>query len=562
MNGDGQIHGWGGNSGISSSVWNRILLVMILIGAGIAMFYFGTVARIEYDGWWHVFIARESNWSIFLRDIFVNAHPPLYFLVLKFSSFCFGYSRIAYRIFSIFAGVISVFLVARIVEKTCLVRATTLLATLAFAASTTTIIIANEVRSYMLAGTFLLFSLYFFLDLVGSGSKRLRSQVCCSTGLVLGVLSHYSLLFVIPAFFVVPIVLSMCFPATRKRISQTSRKNWTSILMVLIAPTAMAAAAFVFHIRKFSKPMGHLSEFYYSSSEPLPAYIWRVATSELALFSPVNLSRTPFAYQALGFVLLSIGVVVLLLLLRMERAPRAAAIPILTLVLAGELLFASITGRYPFGGALRHQYIVFPIALISLFLLLDRMLARMPSRSCRAIAGMTILFVLVISSSLQWHSLRIVRNEIATGTHRVFRTEFPYPSSVYLDQFSLIIFFSHEHKATWQFESTFDKKKIDKIRIQRDNHEFFVLRNRKAWQAHLDDPKVFRGLTRALAAFGLDQTIVYHFDRVRTGEEASRRVQDEGDQQRLQELGAVNGLSLIKVLHPPGAVFAQFERVE
>ena len=139
-----------------SPTWLRNVLVVISIGAGVLMLYFGSIARIEYDGWWHVFIARVSDWPMFWREVYSNAHPPLFFLLLKFASFFLGCSRLAYRSVSIISGVFSIFLVGLIVAKLCRNRITVVLATLAFATSTATVIMANEVRSYMLAAAFFL----------------------------------------------------------------------------------------------------------------------------------------------------------------------------------------------------------------------------------------------------------------------------------------------------------------------------------------------------------------------------------------------------------------------
>ena len=91
----------------------RGLLVLIAALAAVA---YGCVAvnrGIEYDGFWHVFMASQDRFRMFLREILGDAHPPLFYALLRVA-LAFGRSRLAYRAVSLASGLASIFLVGRI----------------------------------------------------------------------------------------------------------------------------------------------------------------------------------------------------------------------------------------------------------------------------------------------------------------------------------------------------------------------------------------------------------------------------------------------------------------
>jgi hypothetical protein len=53
------------------------ILIFIALAAALPRLLLGASQFIEYDGYWHVFIAQQDNWASFWADIYANAHPPL-----------------------------------------------------------------------------------------------------------------------------------------------------------------------------------------------------------------------------------------------------------------------------------------------------------------------------------------------------------------------------------------------------------------------------------------------------------------------------------------------------
>src|SRR5262249_61560254 len=53
--------------------------------------------------------------------------------------------------------------------------------------------------------------------------------------------------------------------------------------------------------------------------------------------------------------------------------------PIMLAIMAALTLATALIGRYPFGGPLRHQFFMFPFAILSLVAVLDRIVRRLDS---------------------------------------------------------------------------------------------------------------------------------------------------------------------------------------
>ena len=181
----------------------------LIIGSALSvagMFYFGSIARIEYDGWWHIFIAREDSWRRFFGDIYASAHPPVYYLLLKAAS-QLGSSPLLYRSPSIIAAGAAIIIMGLTAKRIIRHRGIAILCTLAFGLATSTVIIANEVRQYMTAVLFILVAFYFFLDLVqpSAGTRQVRSRLGFALASSVAVCTHYSAIFFVFAAMATPL---------------------------------------------------------------------------------------------------------------------------------------------------------------------------------------------------------------------------------------------------------------------------------------------------------------------------------------------------------------------
>src|SRR5690348_14699595 len=125
-----------------------LFLLLICLLAAIPMLWLGATSFIEYDGYWHLFIARQ-DWRDFLVDIQSTAHPPLFFLLLRAAA-ALGDGRLISRLISILSGIGATFLVGQIASKVTGSTAAAVLAAVVFGLSESTVVVSCEVRSYML----------------------------------------------------------------------------------------------------------------------------------------------------------------------------------------------------------------------------------------------------------------------------------------------------------------------------------------------------------------------------------------------------------------------------
>jgi uncharacterized membrane protein len=139
----------------------------------------GATQFIEYDGYWHVFIAAQDDWQQFRWEYNANFHPPLFYLLLKVAM-RFGRSRLVYRAISLAAGIAAIFVIGQIAKKISRVSYMPAFAALAYGIGLPSIIISCEVRSYMLSVFFILVSFYYFLTCCKRMPKFPPDRACCS----------------------------------------------------------------------------------------------------------------------------------------------------------------------------------------------------------------------------------------------------------------------------------------------------------------------------------------------------------------------------------------------
>src|SRR5579863_5445882 len=163
-------------------------LVAVALLAAVPRFYLGATEFIEYDGYWHIFIASQDNWHQFYKEYQANFHPPLFYLLLKVAMW-FGRTPLVYRAISLLTGVAAVFVIGKIAERLSFNRYTSMVAALALGIALPSIIVSCEVRSYMLSVFFILLSFYYFLDVLENGAAKSRALFALYA--VLAGYSHY-----------------------------------------------------------------------------------------------------------------------------------------------------------------------------------------------------------------------------------------------------------------------------------------------------------------------------------------------------------------------------------
>ncbi|HEX4228848.1 MAG TPA: hypothetical protein VHZ07_09260 [Bryobacteraceae bacterium] len=475
---------------VPSRGWFILALILIAIIAAIPRLSMGASEHIEYDGYWHVFIAQQDNWNNFWREVYDNAHPPLFYLLLKLVIHL-GRSLLIYRAISILSGALSVFLVGWIGRKVTGSKAWACEVALAYGLALPGIIISCEVRSYMLSVFFVLLSFSFLLDILSvEGGNQAKARIGFSIGAILAVLSEY-----FAFFYIVPSLILLFARCLRLKF----RRKPASLGLEACTTLPVVGTAYLLyqlHVHDRAGIFGHLRAFYYDSSskEQLSSYLLRNWENLVNLFLPF---KVPNGVAAIGlFTAGLIGVALYVFALRSDGSrSRGALVTILiTLAMLAQIAIASVAGKYPFGGYLRQQFILFPFFVLCAGILAGR-LTLFLQRDARRLALAAVAIAIGAVSLNRFEEYPKVTQNVFRDQMRRFEEVAPEPATVYLDQVNLITFFLYHDDWQWSFlEGDHPAPGIDVYRLRKGSRQMLVLRDRSKWNAQPDDSAVYSKL--------------------------------------------------------------------
>jgi len=495
--------------------WQRCLLVAVaLITAG-PVAYMAVRQPLDYDSWWHVFIAREVPWARFWRDVYVNAHPPGFYLLLSVAA-KLGSERWIYRLISVVAGVVATYLVGRIGARVFRTPAVAPLCALAFGLSMATVVMATAVRSYMLSLALLLAGFRPYLDLIDPqrGHSATRTRAWFVAAVIGAIVTHYSAIFFVGAAVALPCLYAAVAPQYRAWWKERLRRSWRHELATVLAVAAIAIGVYLAHKSRFELPMPHVQLFFPSDAERSAgavggalSFMARSIADETDLFMPLPIANLPAGARgsaATVFALTGVGLV-LMLRRRSDWVVALAPLGILTL-LATAIMGAALAGRYPFGGFLRQQFILFPFIMLAGFALLDEVAARLTHPRPLVIA---VSAALVVKCVVQWRFMQFMPNELGAPELAQFDRFFPDAHAVYVDQFSLIPFFAVHQRGEWPPQSGLGEQ-FAALPILEPGREWLVLRDMGHWNSDLSAPQLSRDLRQLLARTQLPFIDVFH----------------------------------------------------
>ncbi|HTA41678.1 MAG TPA: hypothetical protein VK789_04470 [Bryobacteraceae bacterium] len=482
------------------------LLTCIALISAIPRLVLGGSQFIEYDGYWHVFIAQQDKWSNFWEDIRANAHPPLYFLILKLIIH-FGRTLLIYRSISLITGVVSIFQVGWIAQKIIQSQWWACIAALAYGLAMPAIIVSCEVRSYMLSVLFVLLSLSWLLELTASPDKkhefRLRAGFVIAT--VCACLSHYYAFFYAGA---ASVLLALWYTVRRFRGEQAA---WTTELATILPLPAVVVVLYETHANLKAVIQGHLLPFYYDpkGTESVPAFLIRNWKNMLNLFLPWQISS-----DSVALVLFAISVLCGLALLpgffrgRDASAVRASWTAFIAAGILGEIVFTAVIGKYPFGGDLRQQFILFPFFVLCAAAAAGMLTRRMPNVSRSVIAAAAAVAIIVVSA-VRFEQYPKSSENVLSDQIKVFNKLAPEPAGVYLDQVNLITFFIYHHDWQWTSLPAQPVPGIDIYRIRQGQREMLIFRDLTEWNVRAESMELYHKLAQCLRAGDIAEISVF-----------------------------------------------------
>jgi hypothetical protein len=500
------------------SSWQRYLPLVL---AGVALLglipaiYFSGLRRIEYDAFRELFIATQDRWRDFVEEGRAGAHPLFFHLIMR-GVYHLGHSHLIYRMPCMLATVGTAFLIGISVRRISGNALFAVLATWASAFSGMTIEMAISMRSYPIAVFFIVLSFYYLLKAweLPEGREAWKSCSVCSVALSLAILTEYFSVFYLAALLGL-LVLRFAFDLQWKsRLARWLRGKTALVMAFLLLPVLVTVFLLVVHLGQHQVN----STFYWvPARESLPGFLARSLPLELSLLTPIRVSSSDVA-----LVMLALAVVLMaavrFLTRKQDLTPFVTWASILVLLL---LLLQISTGaaanRYPFGGQLRHQYILSPFLIISFFVLAARVTNLLESLRWRAACGTAMLAVVAVVSCLAWRSVPIAPQENFVKDYADFRSAVGHSDLICVDLFSLIGYFGRTHDWHWQSEWRYDKGREPFIvykTTSRTGEQVRVLRDKIQWNWNLKDPATYAVMAEELRFSGQTRMSLFYLEQI------------------------------------------------
>jgi hypothetical protein len=534
------------------------LLFIAIVGLVIRLDV-GRRTFISFDEWQHVFMASGARWADLSFELRTNAHPPLFFLLLR------GIARLGgvahYRAISIGAGVGSIVVVGLVARRLLDSPVMQLACTAAFALSTDAISISVEIRSYQLAVFLALVAFWAWLAMFPGADGKVNTGPCVVFAIfsVLAVSSHYSVVFFLGACLTVPILLASLSPSLRQCwIARKHRKSAWLFASAMAFPCAVFAIYYIVHVRA-QLMQGYDPEFYRGGipNEAATSFLLRNSRNFFNLFSPLELNSATAVFVVVALLCFA-AIWVVFRLLRTPSADggtKAAAI-LFAGVIVLELLAASLAREYPFGGLLRHQYIAGPFLLMAAFVMADTFTS-VGSPALRIAMPALLLTGCVANLIIEGPKLVLYPGQVLLNDEFIaWRAAFPDTHAVYLDHWGVIGHFIHtnDHRRVF-VRRLADDALIDQYHISDgtpEGTEIFYDKTRDVLD--LSDASVYRSFAACLRGAGVGELTLFFFS---PGNRPFDRMPDDLKTLIVQK-AAEQGLAAINVTVSRTSVFAGF----
>ncbi len=469
------------------------LLVACAVALGMRLFS-GSHLDIDHNGAWHVFIAKNLS-----REWATLAHPPLFLVLLKACD-ALGHSLLVYRAVPILAGVVSVFLVGRVLSKLGTLPVVAFLGALTVACAQTATVISLAVESYTLAVVFILASFLCALDLVGAGegdghgAPPLKSRVGFALFASLALLSHFFTALYLAALAGAVLLAALLVPDRRRALVRALPHRWKADLVMLAVPALVWAALYGLLVRRW-KGIPLIGTFD-AVGGSLGAYLAAGMKNTVNMFAPVTLGRAAVAGAVLaGFVAVVIGAPAT------ERSSSSSRMRRLLPALLFSVLLALVAilgaaSRYPFGGEMRHQFLLFLFALLAGFVAFDRLIR---SRSPNARRALVVLAVAAIAADVALNARGYVTPpvDILQAKRGIYRKHLAGARTVHLDRFSVVGLMMEYYGRDWRYLGSDPADAlVRRYAVSLGSERLEVVVHRRWWKLDFLDPALYADLAQ------------------------------------------------------------------
>ncbi len=496
----------------SYSTW---CLLAIGIAALVLRVFVAYVQHISYDGWWHVWIATQDRWKIAVAEYRANAHPPLFYLILRVLH-VFGSNQWIYRTATIVPGALATLLVGLIVRRLTHNAVVASLTALALGSSRNAIEISTDLRTYSLCICLVLLAFYFYVDLLSSKNLRanLRSLLGFSVCTTLAIASeYYAVFFFISCLLTIAALALMSAPYRRALGTQTLKSKW-AVLAALALPLLVLQYLYRTHIKlQPSSGYGHISEYYWDSSshESALAFLVRNGQSVWNTFTvfPVH-NQWLFLACVIGVITLAVIAVIWASKNGFEARVRVMAPTLILMTLLLQIMAFSLARKYPFGGLMRQQSIIMPFIFVTTGVVCCVVLLRVP-QMLRNVLLVAVGAALMVNFRLAWREISWPGWDEGQAQFDNFVAHAGNTDGVILDQFDLIIYYAHMYDWHWKFDKRVTgPTRFDTYLLSNSTgRQKQVVRTKDWWNFQFSNPKFYSDISAVLHSTSIHHLAVF-----------------------------------------------------
>jgi hypothetical protein len=492
---------------------NWILLLVALLCL-IPRIYLGRTQFVQYDGYWHVFIANQDRWPNFIHEYKENAHPLLYYLILRWVSHL-GHEPIIYRSINILFGSAAAFVVGKIMQRICTSRIVPILAAAAYGLAITSIELSLEVRSYMACLFFVILSFYFFLKAIElpEDIRGALSWVYFTFFVSLAISFEYFALFYLAACFGALTLAGAFDSAYRSRFFRWVRSKLSVLAAAMLIPVLTIRYFYRTHLSFQPKSFGHVGEYYWDPHEGISrtTFLLKNLQHAFSYFLPVEISSRSVFLGVLGILLVALAAFAFMQRDKLKSLLYRAVV-LMPILLVLQLAALGLAQRYPFGGYLRQQSILAPFLCISLFFLVDRLVSIAPFHWSKVGMLSVTAVAILYSAYYQWKIYPKIQTELFTEDYQRFVDTTKTPETVYLDGFSLLAYYIHTHQWTWHTDHRI--KPVEPIEefhtSSPGGQNINILRSRTEWNFDWTSPATYQTMAGVMRDFHRPSMSVFH----------------------------------------------------
>lgn len=348
-------------------------VLWVLVDASLAPSY-------GYDELWHVYLGSILPVWKFLLASSGDSHPPGHYILLR-PFLALGYDTVYPRLLSAIPTALTLPLMYALLRRFGISILASLTTVVVLASSFNFLHLGVTVRAYALVAFILLAAIWFWSSLLPGGNSR-PSRWATVASLALFTLAFtllYAAAFVTTAVFAATLLVMLLNSNARQQILHNLRQysGWPEWVLFLGAHLAVAFWFFIGWVRHISlETPSHLLAYSRQPGEDTLHFLLTGLHRELSLFTPLGgFSRD---IQVAGLLALLLLIIWLVFDNLRRGNPLRAVMALSPLLITLILAILGALNKYPFGGAMRHQYILFPFLLMLLPLTLESIQARLP----------------------------------------------------------------------------------------------------------------------------------------------------------------------------------------